>query len=119
MRKAIMHSVLADANDGRPILQIRDTCQNLIETIPQLIVDEHDPEDIDTDGPDHAYDALTEALLMETPHFAQSSGIRFGDIPMFKPVPMGVGPENDVILPDIMDAVKHHQAAPPRRPTAR
>ena len=116
MRKAILHSILADAVDGRPILQIHENCRNLIETIPQLIVDEHNPEDIDTDGPDHSYDALTEALLMETPHFAQSSGIRQTDMPqMIAPMPFSTLPDNSILAPDIMEAVKHHQANAPRR----
>ena len=114
-----MHSVLADAEDGRPILQIRENCRNLIETLPQLIVDENNPEDIDTDGPDHSYDALTEALMMETPHFAQSSAIKHGEIPYIKPAYNAVLSDNSILPPDIMDAVKQYRSGGPTRPIAR
>lgn len=120
MRKAITHSILADAVDGRPILQIHENCVNLIKTLPELIVDDTNPEDIDTDGPDHAYDALTEALMMEVPHFGQSGAIKHSDMPQFiKPSIFTSLPDNSVIGPDIMEAVRKAQSAVPRRPMAR
>ena len=119
MRKAIMHSILSDADDGRPYLQVREQCRYLIDTIPQLITDENDPEDIDTDGPDHSYDALTEALLMEAPHFAQSSAIKHNQVPTIKPMPFLLAPDDSVLPPDIMDAVKEYQDRPSPRPIAR
>lgn len=42
----------------RPYLRIHPRCTYLIRTIPQMVMDEHHPEDLDTDGPDHALDAL-------------------------------------------------------------
>lgn len=44
--------------DGRPGLMIFETCINLIRTIPSLVYDKARYEDVDTDGEDHAYDAL-------------------------------------------------------------
>lgn len=41
-----------------PSIKIFSTCKNLIRTLPQLPLDENDPEDVDTDAEDHAYDAL-------------------------------------------------------------
>lgn len=41
-----------------PKLRVFDTCPNLIRTITTLIHDEHKPEDLDTDGEDHAADDL-------------------------------------------------------------
>lgn len=38
------------------------TCSNAVRTIPKLIIDEHNPEDVDTDGEDHAADALRYGL---------------------------------------------------------
>ncbi len=38
------------------------TCSNAVRTIPNLIVDDHHPEDVDTDGEDHAADALRYGL---------------------------------------------------------
>lgn len=44
--------------DGRPMLYFFSTCVNLIRTLPALQHDENRPEDVDTDGEDHAADAL-------------------------------------------------------------
>jgi hypothetical protein len=45
-------------------LQIFKTCYNLIRTLPALIHDQRNIEDLDTNGEDHAADALR-YLLME------------------------------------------------------
>ncbi len=44
-------------------LQIFDTCPNLIRTFPLAIHDERNPEDIDSDGEDHALDSLRYGLM--------------------------------------------------------
>lgn len=44
--------------DGKPLLYIFSTCQHLIRTLPALQHDEKKPEDLDTEGDDHAADAL-------------------------------------------------------------
>jgi hypothetical protein len=41
-----------------PMLYVFATCTNLIRTLPALQHDEHKPEDVDSDGEDHAGDAL-------------------------------------------------------------
>lgn len=41
-----------------PRLQVFSTCKDLIRTLPALVHDENKPEDLDTDGEDHAADAL-------------------------------------------------------------
>ena len=45
-----------------PLLQVFPNCVNLIRTLPQLVYDKRDPEDVDTQGEDHAYDALRYGL---------------------------------------------------------
>lgn len=40
-----------------------DTCPNLIRTLPQLIHSKTKPEDVDTKGEDHAYDARRYGLM--------------------------------------------------------
>jgi hypothetical protein len=45
-------------DDGQPMLYIFNTCVNLIRTLPALQHDQNKPEDVDTDGEDHAGDAL-------------------------------------------------------------
>ncbi len=46
------------APDGRPWLQVHPDCTYLARTLPSLVSDRTRPEDVDTDGEDHAADAL-------------------------------------------------------------
>lgn len=46
-----------------PRLRIFSTCSNTIRTLPRLVQDEHNPEDVDTDGEDHCADALRYGLV--------------------------------------------------------
>ena len=50
------HNRLAFDEDGRPMFQVFNTCKHFIRTVPALVYDETNVEDIDTDGEDHAYD---------------------------------------------------------------
>jgi hypothetical protein len=51
-----IHRMLDIIDDGYPGLIIFSNCTNLIRTLPLLTRDEMNPEDVDTDGEDHAYD---------------------------------------------------------------
>ena len=53
-----VHQYLRYDDINEPKLKIFDTCHNLIRTLPLLVHDEHHPEDVDTDGEDHAADEL-------------------------------------------------------------
>lgn len=48
---------------GIPMWYIFSTCPNLIRTLPALQHDLNDPEDCDTDGEDHAPDAMRYGLM--------------------------------------------------------
>jgi hypothetical protein len=78
------HELLAwsPAEKGRPMLppqlQIFDTCTNLIRTLPDLVKDPHDPEDVDTTGEDHAYDAGRYGFLGLSMPTARKVKARFG-----------------------------------------
>ena len=54
---------LGPSPDGRPWLQVHPRCAYLIRTLPSLQQDEHDPEIVDSDGDDHAADALRYAVM--------------------------------------------------------
>ncbi len=56
--KMQVHHRLAFDGDGRPMLQVFDTCQHFIRTVPNLVYDQKNVEDIDTEGEDHIYDEL-------------------------------------------------------------
>ncbi len=60
--KHLLHEMLRVQPDGGPSLQIFENCRNLIRTLPQLIYDNIKVEDVDTEGEDHAYDALRYGL---------------------------------------------------------
>lgn len=49
--------------DDRPMVYFFDTCVHIIRTLPVLQHDETKPEDVDTDGEDHAPDALRYACM--------------------------------------------------------
>lgn len=56
--KMQVHHRLAFDEEGLPLLQVFSTCKHFIRTIPALVYDESDVEDIDTEGEDHIYDEL-------------------------------------------------------------
>lgn len=49
--------------EGVPMLYFADCCEDSIRTIPVLQHDEHDPEDVDTESEDHAYDETRYAVM--------------------------------------------------------
>lgn len=56
--KMQVHHRLVFDEDQRPMLYVFNTCKHFIRTVPNLVYDETDVEDVDTDGEDHAYDML-------------------------------------------------------------
>ena len=53
--KMQLHHRLA-MTDGIPMLYVFSTCKHFIRTIPALVYDETNVEDINTEGEDHIYD---------------------------------------------------------------
>lgn len=54
---------LRGGDDGRPLLYFLDCCDDTIRTLPTLQVDDTDPEDLDTEGEDHAADETRYACM--------------------------------------------------------
>jgi len=73
------HHRLAFDERGFPMFQVFSTCKHFIRTVPNLVYDETNVEDIDTDGEDHIYDEWR-YVCMENPIAA-----RIKQIPMPKP----------------------------------
>ena len=48
---------------GVPMLQVYSTCQHFIRTVPSLIVDDSDVEEIDTGGEDHVADEAAHVMM--------------------------------------------------------
>ena len=55
-----------DGLGEHPTLQIFTTCENAIRTIPNLVHAANRPEDVDTEGEDHAYDAIRYGIMGTT-----------------------------------------------------
>lgn len=51
------------APDGIPWLVIHPRCTTTVRTIPGLVRDEHDPDDLNTNGEDHPADALRYGVM--------------------------------------------------------
>lgn len=64
--KMQVHHRLAFDERGIPMLYVFSTCRNFIRTVPNLVYDEANVEDVDTGGEDHAYDMLR-YVCMENP----------------------------------------------------
>jgi hypothetical protein len=64
--KMQMHYRFAFDEEGTPMLYIFDTCTHFIRTIPTLVYDQTDVEDIDTKQEDHIYDECR-YVCMENP----------------------------------------------------
>ena len=54
--KMQLHYRLAFDEEGVPMLYVFNTCRHFIRTIPALVYDEKDVEDVDTSQEDHIYD---------------------------------------------------------------
>jgi hypothetical protein len=61
--KMQMHYRLAFDEDGYPKFQVFNTCKHFIRTIPSLVYDERDVEDVDTTQEDHIYDSARYMLM--------------------------------------------------------
>ena len=69
--KIQIHEFLKIRENGRPRLQIFNTCPNLIRELQSIPLSKINPEDVDTKASDHAYDALRYMIMsrprMESP----------------------------------------------------
>jgi len=61
--KMQFHERLRFDKDGRPKMQIFNTCRQFIRTIPSLPYDLHKVEDVDSDAEDHIYDETRYFLM--------------------------------------------------------
>ncbi|MCF8012455.1 MAG: terminase family protein [Clostridiales bacterium] len=64
--KMQLHYRFAFDEQGLPMMYIFNTCRDFIRTVPALVYDEHDVEDVDTTSEDHIYDEAR-YMAMENP----------------------------------------------------
>ena len=65
--KLEIHKRLA-IKDNQPGIRVFKTCRNLIRTLGMLPTDDKNPEDVDTNAEDHAYDALRYGCMSRPTH---------------------------------------------------
>lgn len=61
--------------DGRPMIYFMENCVEAIRTLPAMQHDENNPEDVDTDGEDHAPDEIRYACMSRPYHRPSGSDI--------------------------------------------
>jgi len=76
----------SDNKKKEPGLRIFSTCRNLIRTLPILPLDDNNPEDINTDVEDHAYDALRYGCMSRPMHTSYASRMYKQPKPQYNPV---------------------------------
>ena len=69
--KIQIHEFLKVKENGRPRLQIFNSCPNLIRELQSIPLSKTNPEDVDTHASDHAYDALR-YMIMSRPRMAST-----------------------------------------------
>jgi hypothetical protein len=84
---------LRDAPDGYPWLMFHPRCETTIRTLPGLVRDKNDPDDVNTDGEDHAADCCRYTC-------------------MGRPTPTVMRLDAPIVIPgsprDIMDSMRAH-----------
>jgi len=84
--KLALHKQLSlDRDTNQPKLKVFSNCTNLIRTLPMLPVDRNNPEDVDTDAEDHAYDALRYGVMSRSMHPHSYAANRYTEKETFKP----------------------------------
>lgn len=78
--KQTLHNRLDEKNDeGIPMILVFNTCNQWGRTLPELIVDEKRPEDVDTTQEDHPYDETRYAIMSSFVERKPSIGSRNPD----------------------------------------
>ena len=84
--KIQVHEYLKIRENGRPKLQIFNTCPNLIRELQSIPLSKTNPEDVDTHASDHAYDALRYMIMSRPRMESPLERIRGLKREMYKPV---------------------------------
>ena len=77
---------IVDEKKKEPGIRIFSSCRNLIRTLPLLPLDDNNPEDINTNVEDHAYDALRYGCMSRPIHTSYANKFNRTPRPQFQPV---------------------------------
>ena len=89
--KMQVHHRLSFDDNGIPMLYVFATCRHFIRTVPALVYDETNVEDVDTKGEDHAYDMLR-YVCMKNPISPRPKAVE--KIPAYDPLDLWVDGKN-------------------------
>ncbi len=65
--KELIHEALLFDAEGYPGFQVFDRCKKFRQHFPELTADPKNPDDVDTDGADHDYDACRYVIVLTKP----------------------------------------------------
>ena len=74
----IVYEALEVPDEGPPKLRFTENCSYCCETLPNLPSAENDPEDVDTNSEDHAYDAIAYGALKVLPSLTMQENRKKG-----------------------------------------
>ena len=104
-RITIFHQYLRDAPDGKPYFQVLPKCENLIRTIPELIYSKTNVEMIDKTGDDHAFDAVSVALMRHVEMGLESGRVKASG-PVVPSKTFVQHPDGEIESPDFWTGMK-------------
>jgi len=78
--KLEVHKRLRVGEDKVPGIRIFKNCRNLIRTLGTLPTDDKNPEDVDTNAEDHAYDALRYGCMSRPTHPKYAARFRLSSV---------------------------------------
>ena len=105
-RLAITHQFLSQSADGRPYMLVHPKCENLIRTLPELVYDDVNVEDVDSSGDDHDYDALSLGLMTIQLKYNLNSGRVKSKRKVEKTIFSPVNKEGELQGPDFLQKFK-------------
>jgi hypothetical protein len=88
---ARIDELLRIQEDGYPLLQVYDTCRDLIRTLPAMPRDKKNPEDVDTTTEDHLADALRYGAMFLAGRTAEDRAAAVKRSPMAPPATAALG----------------------------
>lgn len=82
--KMQLHYRLSFDDEGLPMLYVFDTCRDFLRTVPALVYDPLDCEDVDTSAEDHIYDETRYFLMCDPIPAPKPKAVE--PIPLFHPL---------------------------------
>lgn len=82
--KMQLHYRLTFDDEGLPMFYVFDTCRDFLRTVPSLVYDPMDCEDVDTSAEDHIYDETRYFLMCDPIKAPKPKAVQ--NVPLFNPL---------------------------------